>query len=846
MRRFMSRIVWAVVFCSIFVSMVSADTLIYNNSIYQGTFTPGSNYDIFDYGTSSGGLVSKISFGYRNLFSTTSWIRIKFYRNPNPDFYDFHLGYYIKTILIENVPSSSSSYSVFEYMLPEADRFVLPSGSFGYTIAVSSSSTDLAMARGGAGQVDEMWEYYYGSWGWDWYSFWFGGYPSAPWAGLYMRIYEGPPINEVTCDIAGYKFDDVNSNGLWDAGEPEIPGWEIYLDTNGNNTFDPGVDPNVVTDPNGMYFFENLDAPATYTIREVDRDGWTQTVPGGDYEYTLVVEPNHVYGPYNFGNTDEYIPADIKLYGTVEAADGEPVEGVRVEFLNGFTSVGGPDYTDELGYYEITVTAPFTGAAILTKPGWKSNTWSLWHDGLTTDYHQNFEMIFIYDGGDGSEGDPWQIRTVEQLEMIRRQEIHFDDAFVMTGDIDLSGNSYIEPFIGMYYKPFTGTFDGGGFSILNLQSQCGVFGDLYNAVVKNLGIENVNISGFMAGALCSDNHGGTIENCFSTGQIYSVFDAGGLCAWSHQEQLGDTIVIPGQPPITTNMPVIRNCYSTVDVTVVIQNNLFPEIAFGAVGGLCGYAESTELVNNYACGSVHAEGSVSVYGTERWTQSGGLVGRMDDCAAIHNYSSGLVEDGVYNEPAGFCSEVNGGSSVGNFWDVQTSDQSNSACGEGHSTDAMIEAVLYSSAGWDFETVWRICDGMNYPRLQWEPKPVGDFGCPEGVELADLMVLSDEWLAEKMSADIAPDGGDGIVNLLDCARLANAWLSIPGQGNWDAVCDLYVDAEGEIINELDLDVLTEQWLRPSTHHADIAPVSNPDGRVNLLDFALFAENWLVGLD
>ncbi|MBP7051730.1 MAG: hypothetical protein KBE65_12000 [Phycisphaerae bacterium] len=30
---------------------------------------------------------------------------------------------------------------------------------------------------------------------------------------------------------------------------------------------------------------------------------------------------------------------------------------------------------------------------------------------------------------------------------------------------------------------------------------------------------------------------------------------------------------------------------------------------------------------------------------------------------------------------------------------------------------------SFAGWDFENIWTICEGKDYPRLWWEPVPCG---------------------------------------------------------------------------------------------------------------------------
>lgn len=61
-----------------------------------------------------------------------------------------------------------------------------------------------------------------------------------------------------------------------------------------------------------------------------------------------------------------------------------------------------------------------------------------------------------------------------------------------------------------------------------------------------------------------------------------------------------------------------------------------------------------------------------------------------------------------------------------------------------------------------------------------------------------------------ADIAPAGGDGVVNWLDLAAFAEAWLATTGSANWNP-------------------------------NADMAPTATNDGLVNFLDFAVFAEDW-----
>ena len=65
--------------------------------------------------------------------------------------------------------------------------------------------------------------------------------------------------------------------------------------------------------------------------------------------------------------------------------------------------------------------------------------------------------------------------------------------------------------------------------------------------------------------------------------------------------------------------------------------------------------------------------------------------------------------------------------------------------------------------------------------------------------------------RLTADIAPEAGDGVVDLLDFTTFAKAWLTTATSPNWNP-------------------------------KADLAPPLSPDGIVDLLDLAVFAEYWL----
>jgi uncharacterized repeat protein (TIGR01451 family) len=101
--------------------------------------------------------------------------------------------------------------------------------------------------------------------------------------------------------IAGVKFNDLNGNGVKDAGEVGLSGWVIYSDANNNGSFDAG-EAALTTAADGTFNFLSLSSGA-YNIREVNQAGWTQTLPGlgANFKYAFnVSSSNHLNT--DFGN----------------------------------------------------------------------------------------------------------------------------------------------------------------------------------------------------------------------------------------------------------------------------------------------------------------------------------------------------------------------------------------------------------------------------------------------------------------------------------------------------------------------------------------------------------------
>ncbi len=61
-------------------------------------------------------------------------------------------------------------------------------------------------------------------------------------------------------------------------------------------------------------------------------------------------------------------------------------------------------------------------------------------------------------------------------------------------------------------------------------------------------------------------------------------------------------------------------------------------------------------------------------------------------------------------------------------------------------------------------------------------------------------------DRLRGDIAPPPGDGVVDILDLAALADAWLANPSSQNWNSRADIISDA---IINFYDFAAMVQNW-------------------------------------
>lgn len=296
-------------------------------------------------------------------------------------------------------------------------------------------------------------------------------------------------------------------------------------------------------------------------------------------------------------------------------------------------------------------------------PGWIVSAWTLNEDTLSTAASYTFTIvdtmrytIEVYfeehfsGAGSGTEADPFQISTLDELEEVTYLNTFWDRHFILMNDIDASATAdwhvgdhdksvtTSEVPMGFYpigdfatsglreQIPFTGSFDGQGYTISNIyinrpaDRQVGFFGTISGARIENLTLDNATITGgnYSGGLVARSSSNGDLKedlknyitNChISNSQITGVEQAGALIGSIYYSE-------------------ITNCTAYDNYTLGYLN----------IGGLAGHILSSNVVDNcQASGRVYASG----------TSAGGLVGWSNSKNTITNSSASTRVTGSNN-------------------------------------------------------------------------------------------------------------------------------------------------------------------------------------------------------
>lgn len=284
-----------------------------------------------------------------------------------------------------------------------------------------------------------------------------------------------------------------------------------------------------------------------------------------------------------------------------------------------------------------------------------------------------------FEAGNGTETEPYIITTAAQLDEVR----NFRNAcFELGNDIDLS--SYLKSNTSGW-KPienFSGKFDGKKHTIKGLWislgsiGYVGLFANVQGSGDERASVSNlfVNISkkgitgGSRVGGICGKLSYGNIENCMVTGDISGDEDVGGIVGFN------------------SNYSSISQCASSGNI---MANS-------GSVGGILGYLyASCSIENCYSIANVKTEDSYSssVYGIGGYAENCYFAGTV----------AGTKMDRVY--PIAY-------SSSNSYYDSEKTKISGK---DGALTTKQMKQQA-SFQGWDFDKIWTIEEGVDYPKLR----------------------------------------------------------------------------------------------------------------------------------
>ena len=264
----------------------------------------------------------------------------------------------------------------------------------------------------------------------------------------------------------------------------------------------------------------------------------------------------------------------------------------------------------------------------------------------------------------------------------------------LTADIDLTGKDW-SPIGTNFYNSYTGTFDGGGHTIMGLtvttnDQYVGLFGRLGKAgTVKNVVMEGIQITcnhrlGY-AGGVAGFSWGGTIENCSVSGSVSGTICAGGVVGiqWeasitgcSSSATVKGMVQVGGVAGETNSGATMAACYATGNVTIEIDpiNNILG-------GGLVGFNAGSSVLACYATGNVTSTGS----GTGNVHIGGFLGGNYTTVTAC--YWKNNHEQGIGYNKEGIAPEATNVDGTNVTWE--------------NAVDAMNTALQNAGSEWRYE-------------------------------------------------------------------------------------------------------------------------------------------------
>ncbi|MBP3193976.1 GLUG motif-containing protein [Natronogracilivirga saccharolytica] len=519
-------------------------------------------------------------------------------------------------------------------------------------------------------------------------------------------------------DLGGVRFLAFSDDGMWNGGDV-TQGYqtEKNLKQDQNDWLhnelksDPQA-PTVLMSHQGlrrMYEVAHDDGP---DIWDKDRRGWLQD-EWDDYNiliwyrghrHTWSMEENYMNHDFvDISPGGLLDPTGGGVFMTVTARGGTTTITTRFrDHLNKeWISVGGFDEHTKVIQTDYEPDDEPSWQTTAPQTVYDSENFHHVLENLTNGSQYEFKVV-VTENGESVESDvksfiaedtaPFSVYDWHDLSNVRD---FLEGDYILKSDLDQQTEGYHDynsdegwdPLGAYSNNPFTGNFDGAGYTISGLvidqpeQTYLGLFAYIDKAEISDLGVE-VEITG--------DNHIGSIAgridqslvtNSHARGKISSdgTLNIGGMFGSARYDGME-----------------ISSSWASVDIEHSGDRN---------AGGLVGYLTADAIVtDSYTHGIIIGNDQV-----------GGMVGLASNGGTIRNSYSTTEVSGTGNSIGGL---VGAGDIVeDSFWDTETSGTDISDGGTGLTTEEMKEESTFTDAGWDFANIWSIISLLNngYPFL-----------------------------------------------------------------------------------------------------------------------------------
>lgn len=317
--------------------------------------------------------------------------------------------------------------------------------------------------------------------------------------------------------------------------------------------------------------------------------------------------------------------------------------------------------------------------------------------------------------------DPIEISTVADLAIV---EAYPAKNYKLMADLDMTGVTFDG--LCSVDNPFTGIFDGNGHVISNVTNTkwadlkakvkgAGLFNATRGATIKKLGVESALVTGIdqNVGAIIGQMQGGLIEECYVVNSQINGYDHVGS-------------LVGGVNDYNGAGATVRNCYGNASVYSTNYQ----------AGGLTGTIMKGLVEKCYFTGTVKDAGDRAI----------GLAGYHDNSTTTNatdvvvknsiNLATSILSQNQYPDQTFRIFDNNGdrictlennysiastllGKADLSTTSVATEELTSAGRNGANLTDDADAktAIFYTGIlGWDFASVWKINEGVNYPELQ----------------------------------------------------------------------------------------------------------------------------------